>query len=642
MIRCPLKLETSLMDILINKRHLFKSFFVVLFIASSCCSFSQDAQQDYRLAINYFNEGDFQKAILYFEKLFSEKSDKDIYNPYRICLLETENLKEAEKLVKRQIKKYPHQYHLLIDLGKIYERYSKKEKAEGYYTQALKKINHQSTHQQIQGLADGYEREGMVDFALQVYKQGNKFNSNKLIYNQKIASIYNRMGETKLMIDSYLALIDQSPGYVAVVQQNLSNSIDLLNDTKSRLVLKNELLRKSQKQPNNSIYNELLAWYFSSVNDFNSAYIQIKSIDKKMNAKGAKLLEFAESCYVNESYDVALKCYDEIISTYPNQQNAGRAKSKKLRALKAKLVAGVNISKDQLNVLKDNYERTIEEIKTYFSSYESDKRYINAVRGLADLEAYYIHDYKSAENHLQQLLQSQGISSQLKGELKIELADVLVLKDEVWEASLLLMQVEKQFKEDRIGHLAKFKNAKIYYFTGEYDWCQAQLDVLKASTSKLIANDAMELSLLITDNFNLDTSVISMNLFAQADLCILQHKYAEAEILYDSINSINTYHTLNDDILIKRAKIAISKENFPAAVELLKELISNYGDDILADNALFMLGNIYEHYIYDLDKAKEAYKTILFDHKGSLFVVEARRRYRKLTGNKAEKINSGT
>ena len=327
MIRCPLKLETSLMDILINKRHLFKSFFVVLFIASSCCSFSQDAKQDYRLAINYFNEGDFQKAILYFEKLFSEKSDKDIYNPYRICLLENENLKEAEKLVKRQIKKYPHQYHLLIDLGKIYERYSKKEKAEVYYTQALKKINHQSTHQQIQGLADGYEREGMVDFALQVYKQGNKFNSNKLIYNQKIASIYNRMGETKLMIDSYLALIDQSPGYVAVVQQNLSNSIDLLNDAKSRLVLKNELLRKSQKQPNNSIYNELLAWYFSSVNDFNSAYIQIKSIDKKMNAKGAKLLEFAESCYVNESYDVALKCYEEIICTYPNQQNAGSAKS---------------------------------------------------------------------------------------------------------------------------------------------------------------------------------------------------------------------------------------------------------------------------------------------------------------------------
>ena len=152
----------------------------------------------------------------------------------------------------------------------------------------------------------------------------------------------------------------------------------------------------------------------------------------------------------------------------------------------------------------------------------------------------------------------------------------------------------------------------------------------------------MELSLLITDNFNLDTSVISMNLFAQADLCILQHKYAEAEILYDSINSINTYHTLNDDILIKRAKIAVRKENFPAAVELLTKLISNYGDDILADNALFMLGNIYEHYIYDLDKAKEAYKTILFNHKGSLFVVEARRRYRKLTGNKADKISSGT
>ena len=264
------------------------------------------------------------------------------------------------------------------------------------------------------------------------------------------------------------------------------------------------------------------------------------------------------------------------------------------------------------------------------------------LRGLADLEAYYLHDYSSAEYHLQRLLRCPGISKPLKGEIKIELADVLVLKGELWDASLLFMQVEKQFKEDRIGHLAKFKNAKVYYYTGEYDWCQAQLDVLKASTSKLIANDAMDLSLLITDNYNLDTSTITMDLFAQADLCILQHNYLEAESLYDSINSINGYHTLNDDVLLKKANIAIKQENFEKAILLLTELIADYGDDILADNALFLLGNIYEHHLYDLDKAKEAYKTILFNHKGSLFVVEARKRYRKLSGSKPEKINTDT
>ena len=202
------------------------------------------------------------------------------------------------------------------------------------------------------------------------------------------------------------------------------------------------------------------------------------------------------------------------------------------------------------------------------------------------------------------------------------------------------MQVEKEFKEDPIGYSAKFKNARVYYYTGEYEWCQSQLDVLKASTSKLISNDAMELSLLMTDNFNLDTSRLPMNLFAKADLYIVQHRYREAEQLYDSINEINAYHTLNDDILFRKAKIAIKEQRFEHAILALTKLLADYGDDILADNALFLLGHIYEHNIYDLDKAKEAYKSILFDHKGSLFMVEARKRYRKLTGKTDDIIQS--
>ena len=605
-------------------------------------SFSQDAQQDLRIAMNYYNNGDFEKAVLYFEKIAANKNNVEIYQPYRISLVETNEIKAAEKLVKQEIKKYPKKYFLIIDLGNIYKLYNKLEKADDHYNQAIKKIDEKASFNQIENLAIGFEKVGMVDFALKVYQLGNQFNANKLIYNQKIASIYNRKGETALMIKTYLDLIEQSSGYLALVQRNLSNSIDLLNDKDRRKILKAALVRHSQKHPNMIVYNELLAWYFSAVNDFNSAYIQIRAIDKKANAKGEKLLEFGESCFVNESYDVALKSYDQIIINYPQTQLAGQAKAKKLKTLKAKLLSGVNVEQDQLILLKENYTNTIEEIKKYFKSYQTDRRYLEAIRGLADLEAYYLHDYKAAEEHLKTILLSHGVPLKLKGEVKIELADILLLKGQVWDASLLFMQVEMEFKEDAIGHLAKFKNARVYYYTGEYDWCQSQLDVLKASTSKLISNDAMELSLLITDNFNLDTSRITMNLFAKADLLIVQHKYREAEFLYDSINKINAYHTLNDDILFRKAKIAIKEQNFEYAILSLTELLADYGDDILADNALFLLGDIYEHNIYDLEKAKEAYKSILFNHKGSLFVVEARKRYRKLTGNNGDKILKDT
>lgn len=611
-------------------------------ILLSFSSFSQDVQQDFRIAINYYNNGDFEKAVLYFEKIAANKSNIEIYNPYRISLIEINELKTAEKLIKQEVKKFPKKYFLIIDLGNIYKLYNKVEKSNGYYSQAINKIDEKTSFNQIENLALGFEKKGMIDLALKVYQLGNQFNANKLIYNQKIASIYNRKGETALMIKTYLALIEQSSGYYTLVQRNLSNSIDLLNDMGRRKILKNALIRESQKHPNNIVYNELLGWYFTAVNDFNSAFIQIRAIDKKANAKGSKLLEFGESCFVNESYDVALKSYNQIILNYPQTQVAGQAKAKKLKTLKAKLLSGVNVEQDQLILLKENYTNTIEEIKKYFKSYQTDRRYIDAIRGLADLEAYYLHDYKAAEDHLKTILNSYGVPIKIKGEVKIELADIFVLKGQVWDASLLFMQVEKAFKEDALGHQAKFKNARVYYYTGEYEWCQSQLDVLKASTSKLISNDAMELSLLITDNFNLDTSRLTMNLFAKADLLIVQHKYKEAEQLYDSINKLNSYHTLNDDILFRKAKIAIVEQDFEKAILALTELLADYGDDILADNALFLLGDIYEHNIYDLEKAKESYKSILFNHKGSLFMVEARKRYRKLTGNKDDKIQTDT
>ena len=611
-------------------------------ILLSFSSFSQDVQQDFRIAINYYNNGDFEKAVLYFEKIAANKSNIEIYNPYRISLIEINELKTAEKLIKQEVKKFPKKYFLIIDLGNIYKLYNKVEKATGYYSQAISKIDEKTSFNQIENLALGFEKKGMIDLALKVYQLGNQFNANKLIYNQKIASIYNRKGETALMIKTYLALIEQSSGYYTLVQRSLSNSIDLLNDMGRRKILKNALIRESQKHPNNIVYNELLGWYFTAVNDFNSAFIQIRAIDKKANAKGSKLLEFGESCFVNESYDVALKSYNQIILNYPQTQVAGQAKAKKLKTLKAKLLSGVNVEQVQLILLKENYTNTIEEIKKYFKSYQTDRRYIDAIRGLADLEAYYLHDYKAAEDHLMTILNSYGVPIKIKGEVKIELADIFVLKGQVWDASLLFMQVEKEFKEDALGHQAKFKNARVYYYTGEYEWCQSQLDVLKASTSKLISNDAMELSLLITDNFNLDTSRLTMNLFAKADLLIVQHKYKEAEQLYDSINKLNSYHTLNDDILFRKAKIAIVEQDFEKAILALTELLADYGDDILADNALFLLGDIYEHNIYDLEKAKESYKSILFNHKGSLFMVEARKRYRKLTGNKNDKIETDT
>ena len=206
----------------------------------------------------------------------------------------------------------------------------------------------------------------------------------------------------------------------------------------------------------------------------------------------------------------------------------------------------------------------------------------------------------------------------------------------------MYMQIEKEFKNDPLGHLAKFKNAQVYYFSGEYDWCQAQLDVLKASTSKLIANDALELSVLITDNYNMDTSETAMKLFSYADMLSAQLQYEEAIILYDSVLNNFKNHTLNDEIIFRKAKIKLKQHFYTEAVKYLENLEINYPNSILLDNSLYLMGCIYQEKIKNLDLAKKYFKTLLFNHPGSLYITDSRKRFRKIAGSTNTEIQKNS
>ncbi len=298
----------------------------IFFILSISCVFctAQINELDLRMAMNYYNNGDFEKAALYFDKLYSKSNLDQIYDPYRRTLIEIQRFKEAEKICKIQIKAYPKKYNYLVDQGKVLEFWEKAEKAEALYNQAIQKIDENSRHVEISNLANAFEKEGMIDKALIVYQLGNKYSSTqKRIYNQKIAYIYGRQGKTELVISTLLELIEINDAYYSVVQRGLSNSIDLLSDLKGRELLRKALVKKSQQNPGKIIYNEMLAWYFSAINDFEGSFIQVKAIDKKQKLGGKRLLELGESCYVNEEYDVAIKCYDEIIKNYPATSMAG-------------------------------------------------------------------------------------------------------------------------------------------------------------------------------------------------------------------------------------------------------------------------------------------------------------------------------
>jgi len=577
---------------------------------------------DERLAFQYYSSGEYDKAELYFEKVYTTNNSFEIFEPYFNTLLALSKAKDAEKMARKQLKINPTDLKIYILIGQSLEKQEKSDKAKDEYDAAINKISKSSSYNDINQLAQYFQKFNLNDQAIKTYKAANVAFNNPTLYNANIAVLYGQMGKTELMIDTFLDMIEANEDYLTSVQNQITNAIDFEKPGDKVELLKNSVLKRIQANPNKSVYNELLAWIYLSTGNFNGAYTQLRALDKKDNKNGDRVMQLGNTCLNNENYDVAIKCYDFIIEIGNSSKHFSAAKAYKLRALKLKLTKGGNFTQEELVALKKNYEITLETLG--WNAYS-----ISTIQDLASLEAYYLNNSERAIDILNRALQYAGIDTKTRAQMKVQLGDVKVLSGDIWDASLLYMQVEKDFKEDPIGHEAKFKAAKIFYYTGNFEWAQAQLDVLKASTSKLISNDAMQLSMTISDNYNMDTTQVTMMLYARADLLIQQHQYSKANQTFDSINNLFPIHSLNDEILIKRAEIAVAQQKYEEAIIFLDEIILKYGNDILADDAIYRIAQIYEFNLQNTEKAAEYYKKIVFDYKGSLYGVEAREKYRK-------------
>jgi tetratricopeptide (TPR) repeat protein len=613
---------------MVNNIFSYFSAWVILLLVSVGPSYAQ-TEMDEKLAFKYYNDGDYEKAEIYFEKIYTQTTTFEIFEPYFTTLISQEKFKEAEKLSRKQLKLYPSNIITYVYIGQSLDHQGKKDKALDEYLLGISKITKSTSYNDINQLSNYFQKYGLIDLAIKTFQTANAAYGNPTLFNANIAVLYGAQGKTELMIDTFLDMLEHSEHYLSSVQRQITNAIDFETQPDKVELLKSNLLKRIQSNPNKTIYNEMLAWVFLSTGNYNGAFTQLKALDKKDNKNGDRVMSLGNTCMNNENYDVAVKCYDFIIELGSSSKNFNAAKAYRLKALKLKLTTGGRFTEEELVQLKNNYESTLNSLGWNMNS-------IATIQELAQLEAYYLNNAGRSIELLTRALEYPGLSNKIRAQLKVQLADVQVISGDIWEASLLYMQVEKDFKEEPLGHEAKFKAARIFYYTGNFEWAQAQLDVLKASTSKLIANDAMDLSMLISDNYNMDTTQVTMMMFARADLMIQQHLYKEALLTFDSINQQFSMHTLNDEILYKRAEISINQQQYQEAVAFLEEIALKYGDDLLADDALYQIAQIYEYRLEDTAKAAEYYKRIVFDYKGSLYGVEAREKFRKLgsTGNR--------
>lgn len=599
-----------------------KHILFLVFVFTQIHTFAQTGT-DEQLAIQFYQNKEFDKALDYYEKLYNKKSPEVYYQPYLNCLLEIKDFKKAEKIAKKQAKQHPDQLNYIVDIGTVYIRNDEPDKAKSTWESAVKSIKYD---EQVFNLANAFLAIRQYDYAIATYLRGRKISQNKYPFSFELADVYNVKGQRTEMINEYLDVLELQDSYIQSVQNALQTSFGNDADQKQNELLKTELLKRISKNPDKTIFSELLIWMQIQMKDWEGAFVQAKALDKRKKEEGNRVMGLAQLFAQNEAYDVAIKAYNYVIAKGPEVYYYTNARIELLNVYYQKIVNKGNYTPLDLLELEKSYNATIKELGKSSST-------VPLLKNLAHLEAFYLNKTDLAKDLLEEAINMPQLAAITQAECKLELADVLLMTGDIWEASLRYSQVEKSFKYDAIGQEAKFRVAKISYYTGDFGWAEAQLNVLKGATSKLIANDALELSLIISDALAIDSNQAPLALFSMAELFAFRNMDDKAILLLDSLNKTFPNHALADDIIYKKAQIALKHMQYNEAAGFYEEILKNYGEDILGDDALFKLADLNENQFKNIYKAKELYQQLLEKYPDSLYVVEARKRFRKLRGD---------
>ncbi|MBR1798930.1 MAG: hypothetical protein IJ761_03405 [Bacteroidales bacterium] len=596
------------------------SYILLLFVLFSNGVYGQSS--DEQVAAYHYDRGEFSEALQFYKSLYKKTESKFYYQRLLATLMELDEYREAERLVESRQRRYNGDLSLYVDLGTVYLRQNKTTKAENQFDKAINAVG--TNAQPLNDLAMAFCGANRVDYAVKVYQKAReKSHSNYLFFNE-LVGLYQRQGNYDAIVDEYFMLLDEQPGMMRTVQVSFQRA--LLDDPNGRLAegFRRGLVERIRRSPDNQVYTEMMLWFSLQQKDFEFALTQAKAIDARFpQQNGDQVFRVAQIAMSNASYDVATDGYNYLVNKGQESSHYYESRLGLLDASYKVFIQHGAIDTTERNLLITRFEATLEELGKSVNTAPLMRKY-------AHLLAYYVHDIQGALDLLDMVVAMARLDARQRDEAKLELGDVLLFAGQNWDASLLYMQVEKGNKDEVIGSLAKYKNAKLSYFTHDFAWALSQLNVLRASTSKLIANDAMELSLIITGNMDDDSSYTTLEMYADADFLLYRNMLDSAWGLFSMIEARNLHHPILDETMLKKVDILVARKDYLGADSLLNKLLEFYPNEITTDDALMKRADLNERYLGNVRMAMLCYERLLLEYPTSVYINEARERYNVL------------
>ncbi|MBC3790255.1 tetratricopeptide repeat protein [Spirosoma utsteinense] len=572
------------------------------------------------LAEEYYKAGEFEKAANEYGKLLKSEVTWARLSRYVVSLQKINKADEAVKYLRRQQRgDEPNRPFYELLTGQLASQQGDTVQAKNQYTAAIQ--SSKSSVVRLEKIAAAFSEAGESRWAIRALETARETAKDRSSYSEELMALYRATGQTEKAIDEIILTSKQTDKKETVLA-----ALQGYINTKNEPLVEKALYAKIQQEPNELAYNELLTWYFVQKQKFSRALMQEKATDKRMKLSGSRVYDLGMLAMNNKEYKTAADAFDYITTTYPQGQLYPFARRLVINAREEQVKNTYPVDKIEIRKLISDYQKMLQEIGT-------NSKTLEALRSTANLYGNYLDSKDTALTVLDLAIDLGKNDRNFVDKCKLDKGDMYLLKGEPWESTLLYSQVEKSQKEELLGYEAKLKNAKLQYYKGSFTVAKEILDVLKLATSREIANDAEQLSLLIVDNTGMDSTEAAMRHYADVELMLFQNKTDEA------VNNLNEMwtkyadHSMADEILWLRANTFLKQGKNAEALEDLKTIVTKYSKDILGDDAQYTLGKIYEERLKDKQAAMEAYQKVLTNYPGSIYTADARKRFRALRGD---------
>lgn len=595
------------------------SFFLYL-LFSFYLSTGQEIQ--IQLANEYYQKEEFQKAKIVYQELAKDKRYiAKINTNYLQVLFKTGEPKEVEKYFNQVVKWFPENSIYQVDrIAYYFER-----KEEKNYERRINHLKEQfgKSRFQLSLIAHQLANKRMYAESVVFFLLARQASGTVSAYALEVARIYSLLNEKQKMVDEYLTYAKENKQNTVYIKQIFQN---LLKNEEELSYLQNALIQRMQKEPTERTYPDLMVWVELQRKNFYGAFLQARALDKREQNKGNQSLRVGRIAMDNESWEDAIIIFTYLVKTHHETPNLSYYRKILIEAKEGKITNTFPIDKVGIKNLLKEYRALYDELG-------SNNYTLEGLRNLAHLHAFYLGEIDTAAIVLRHLISSPRVNKTLASKSKLDLGDIYILRNNPWEATLLYSQVEKSHRDSPLAYEAKLKNARLHYFMGNFSLAKSHLDILKRATTREISNDAIDLTILITDNTFLDSTDVVMQTFASIELMVFQHQNQRAKQALQQLLAKKKGHSISDEVYWLLSKLAIQEGNFHEAIAYLEKIIFEFSFDILADDAAFKIAEITDKNLGDTDAAQDLYQKFITAFPGSMYTAEARKRFRLLRGD---------